>query len=50
MWTRNSLEAKLFPIKVYQDKIAMITKGFFTGGFVFGLITVAAAYGPGSYV
>lgn len=28
----------------------MITQGFFTGGFVFGMIKIAAAYGPGSYV
>lgn len=50
MWTKiELLEAKLISQKGYQDKIAMIAKGFFTGGFVFGLIKVAAAYGSRSF-
>lgn len=50
MWTRNSLEAKPISQKGLLAMIAMITQGFFTGGFVFGLIKVAAAYGSEAYV
>lgn len=41
------IEGKDLEIKAYIlerfHKIAMIAKGFFTGGFVFGLITIVAA-------